>query len=67
MIHRDDFGEVGGTRVKETEVPGRSLHFVYHESHITAQGSNTGRRGRKPATNRMWHSPTNVSEKLELS
>jgi hypothetical protein len=30
--------------------------FVHHKSHIPNQGSNPGRRGRKPVTNRLSYS-----------
>jgi hypothetical protein len=54
----DDSGEVGGmngcargnwsTRRK----PARH-HFVHHKSHLPDSGASSGRRGRKPATNRF--------------
>jgi hypothetical protein len=40
----------------ETEVLGEYLpqrHFVYQKSHMTWPGPNLGRRGGKPATNRL--------------
>jgi hypothetical protein len=40
----------------ETEVLGENLaqrHFVNHKSHMTSPGSNPGRLGGKPATNRL--------------
>jgi hypothetical protein len=42
--------------VGETEVLGENLlqrHFLHHKSHLPDPGSNPGRRGGKPATNRL--------------
>jgi hypothetical protein len=39
---------------EETEILGENLsrsRFVHHKSHVSDQGSNLSRRGRKPATN----------------
>jgi hypothetical protein len=44
----------------ETEVPGENppqRHFVHHKSNLTYPGSNPGRRGGKPATNRLSCGP----------
>jgi hypothetical protein len=46
----------------ETEVLGENLpqrHYVNHKSHLPDRGSNPGRRGGKPATNRLSYGAAN--------
>jgi hypothetical protein len=47
---------VEGRLARETELLGEDLpqrHVVHHKSHLPDPGSNPGRRGGKPATNRL--------------
>jgi hypothetical protein len=52
-------GEVGGMNgflAWKTDILGKNLpqrHFVHHKSHLPDPGANPGRRGGKPATNRL--------------
>jgi hypothetical protein len=54
----DNYGEflVEWRLAGETQVLGENLtqrHFFHHKSHLPDPGSNPGRRGGKPATNRL--------------
>jgi hypothetical protein len=46
-----EWGLAGATEVLGENLPQR--HFVHHKSYLPDPGSNPGRRGGKPATNRF--------------
>jgi hypothetical protein len=52
-----DDGEFGGMKIgrrnRSTRRKPALRHFVHHKSHLPDTGSNPGRRGGKPATNRL--------------
>jgi hypothetical protein len=57
MIGESDCGAIGGMKIGRgnrcTRRKPAQRHFVHHKSHLTRQGSNSGRRGGKPATNHL--------------
>jgi hypothetical protein len=44
-------GEIGGTIVGRRSLP--QCHFIHHKPHMLCPDANPGRRGGKPATNRL--------------
>jgi hypothetical protein len=55
--------------VGETEILGENLlrrHFLYHKSHLRDPGANPGRRGRKPATNRLSYGALKIIRVINL-
>jgi hypothetical protein len=62
MIDHDEYGTVGGMRIgRRTEVRRENLpqcHFVHHE--FLDLGSNPGRSGGNPATNRLSYGTANL-------
>jgi hypothetical protein len=57
MIDEGDCGAIGEMKIgRGNQSTGRNLpqrHFVHHKFHMTRPGLNPGRRGGKPATNRL--------------
>jgi hypothetical protein len=55
---------------RETEVLGENLprrQYVHHKSHLPDPGANSGRRGGKPAANRLSYGAATISNILKVS
>jgi hypothetical protein len=51
------WNDIDRGKPKDSEKNLSQYHFVYHKSHWIDPGANPGRRGERPAINRLSHGP----------